>query len=207
MYPESGTDQWFALRVKSRHERVVSRALLHKGYDSFLPTYRWKNGRLGRRKEVELPLFPGYVFCRFQVLRRLPILMTPGIVHVVGIARAPVPVDDVEITSLQKAMQEKLAAEPSDFLQVGQRVRIVEGALSGVEGILLDFKNSLQLVLSITLLYRSVRVQIDRDCVETCVPVVHAASHRANGAVLPLWTNSEPSSYEYIQRSHNENTA
>jgi transcription antitermination factor NusG len=132
---------------------------------------------------VELPLFPGYVFCRFQVLRRLPILMTPGIVHVVGIGGVPAPIDEIEITSLQKAMQEKLAAQPTDFLQVGQRVRIVEGALSGVEGIVLDFKNSIQLVLSITLLQRSVRVEVDRDWVAAHAPAVGASPHVTNGAV------------------------
>jgi transcription antitermination factor NusG len=169
MLTDSGRDQWFALQVRGRHERLVSTMLTNKGYESFLPTYRnWEGSK--RRKHTESPLFPGYVFCRFDVVRRLPILVTPGVIHVVGIGRQPVAIDEIEMFSLVRIVDENLNAEPIDFLQVGERVRIVEGPLSGVEGILIEHKNSLQLILSVTLLGRSVRVEINRDRVVASIP-------------------------------------
>ena len=165
MQPKSETSQWFALRVRGRSEQGVSKVLFEKGYESFLPTYQSRRGQVDRAKQVDVPFFPGYVFCRFDVQRRLPILMTPGVLQIVGVGKAPLPVDEREITSLQKAAQHRLAAMPSEFLQVGQKVRIAAGALSGVEGILVECKNSFQLVLSVTLLRRSVRVEIHKDLV------------------------------------------
>jgi len=158
-------DQWFALRVKGRSEKAISNVLIDKGYPAFLPTYPFRNGRSLKKRLVDLPFFPGYVFCRFDVCRRLPILKTPGVIHIVSIGRAPAPVDDREIASLQKAIEHQLEAQPNEFLTVGSKVQIVQGALAGIEGILLEFKNSLQLVLSITLLCRSVRVEIPTDSV------------------------------------------
>src|SRR5262245_39467156 len=112
-------DQWFALRVKGRSEKVISNVLIDKGYPSFLPTYPSRNRRALNKPQVELPFFPGYVFCRFDVCRRLPILKTPGVLHIVSVGRAPAPVDDHEIVSLQKAIEHQLVAQPNDFLTVG----------------------------------------------------------------------------------------
>jgi transcription antitermination factor NusG len=158
-------EQWFALRVKGRSEKAISNVLADKGYTAFLPVYPSRSWRSSGPGRVELPLFPGYVFCRFDVNRRLPILKTPGVLYIVSVGRAPATVDDREIVSLQKAVEHRLVTGPSEFLQVGTKVRIVEGSLSGVEGILLEFKNSVQLILSISLLCRSVRVEVPRDCV------------------------------------------
>lgn len=158
-------DQWFALRVKGRSEKTISDILVHKGYTSFLPLYPCGNRRLHEARCNAQPLFPGYVFCRFDVHQRLPVLKTPGVLNIVSIGRAPAALDDREITSLQKAVEHRFVAGPSEFLPVGTRVRIIQGALSGVEGILLEFKNPVQLILSITLLCRSVRVEVPRHSV------------------------------------------
>ncbi len=120
---------WFALRVRSRHERIVASALCDKGNEVFLPLYRCERRWSDRIKELELPLFPGYLFCRFDILNRLPILVTPGILHIVGIGR------------------------------------IEGGPLAGVEGILVVKKTPLRLVVSVTLLQRSVAVEIDHGWV------------------------------------------
>src|SRR5712692_6534478 len=87
---------WFAIRVKSRHENVTAMALHRKGYEEFSPTYHTRNRWSDRDKELDLPLFPGYIFCRFNPLHRLPILTTPGIVSILGVGRIPLPVADDE---------------------------------------------------------------------------------------------------------------
>ena len=131
---------------------------------------------------MELPLFPGYVFCQFDRMNRLPILTVPGIVHIVGIGRSPMPVDDTEIASIQAAVKSGLPSQPWPFLEAGDKVRIERGPLSGVEGILLGFRGQQRLVLSITLLQRSVGVLVDTALVRmisrrNSAPAGFVASH------------------------------
>ena|SRR5579872_743172 len=159
------TQQWYALAVKPRHDKAVSRVLENKGYRTLVPLYRKRQRYMARVKETELPLFPGYVFCRFNCQSRLPILTTPGVVQILGVGRTPIPVDETEIASLQTALKLQLPVQPCPFLQTGQRVLIAEGALAGVVGIVMSVKQCLRLVLSITLLQRSVLLEIDRECV------------------------------------------
>jgi transcription antitermination factor NusG len=157
--------EWFALVVKPRFDKAVARALELKGYETLLPVYK-KYHRYGNRsKHFELPLFPGYVCCRFDAETRLSILTTPGVVRVLGNGNMPTAISASEINSLQTAIRAKLSIEPFPFVQAGQRVRITNGALAGVEGIVLGPKPKLRLVLSITLLQRSVLLEVDRDSV------------------------------------------
>jgi transcription antitermination factor NusG len=154
---------WFALHVRSRCEKAVSASLRSKGYEEFLPLYRSRNRWSDRVKDVDLPLFPGYVFCRFDPGRRLPILTTPGIVAIVGAGKTPEPVEPAELAAIQSLAQSGLPAIPWPYLKTGERVRIEHGALEGCEGILTAVKKELRVVLSVTLLQRSVAVEIDRD--------------------------------------------
>jgi transcription antitermination factor NusG len=163
MQPAEKIHPWYALRIRPQHEKVVARALRNKGYEEFLPLYRYKRRWSDRFKEIESPLFPGYVFCRFDVHNRLPILVTPGVVLIVGIGKIPLPVDDDEIAALQTVVKSGLQAQPWPFLKIGQRVRIERGSLEGVEGILVAIKRPYRLVISITLLQRSVAVEIEHD--------------------------------------------
>jgi transcription antitermination factor NusG len=139
--------------------------LENKGYETFLPLYQKRRRYSSRVKDSQLPLFPGYVFCRFNPLTRLPILTTPGVIQLVGSGRTAIPIDDREIISLQTALNIQVSTEPLPFLLKGQKVRITGGPLAGVEGIVLGIKQCLRLVLSITLLQRSVLVEVDRECV------------------------------------------
>lgn len=152
---------WFALSVKSRYEKIVANFLACKGYESFLPLYKARRQWSDRIKETEVPLFPGYLFCRFDIHNRLPILMIPGVQHVVGGAQLPRPIDDDEMNALQTVINTGLSRQPHPFLQVGDRVKIECGSLAGVEGILLQVKGRHRLVLSVSLLQRSVAVDID----------------------------------------------
>jgi len=163
---------WYALRVRPRFEKMVASALVSKGYEGFLPLYRHRSRWSDRIKEVLLPLFPGYLFCRFDVNKRLPILVTPGVLEVVGIAKQPYPVNEAEITALQSIVVSKLQAEPRSYLNIGTLVRIEIGPLAGVEGILTGKKGNRKLVVSVNLLQRSVAVEIDESWVVPVSPDV-----------------------------------
>jgi transcription antitermination factor NusG len=153
--------QWFALSVKPRFDKAVARTLETKGYETFLPLYRKQHRYGARSKDSDLPLFPGYVCCRFDVQNRLPILTTPGVLQILGAGNIPTALSNLELASLQIAIAAQLPVEPFPFVELGQRVRIDHGPLTGIEGIVVSLKQTLRLVLSITLLQRSVLVEID----------------------------------------------
>jgi transcription antitermination factor NusG len=157
--------QWFALQVRSRYEHIVATHLDGRGYERFLPLYKSRRRWSDRFKEIEQPLFQGYVFCRLDPFNRLPVLTTPGVTSIVGAGKIPIPIDDAEITSIQVAVRSGLRIEPWQFLQIGQRVRMNYGPLCGLEGILVDVRGRHHLMLSVTLLQRSIAVQVDRDWV------------------------------------------
>jgi transcription antitermination factor NusG len=157
---------WFAIRVKSQYEKITAVVLHNKGYEEFAPMYRSRRHWSDRVKELDLPLFPGYIFCRFDPLHRLPILTSPGIVSIIGVGRNPEPLDDDEITRIQAIVSSGALAYPWPFLRAGQKIAVTRGPLSGVEGFLVCSENQHRLVVSIQLLQRSVAVEIDRDCVQ-----------------------------------------
>ncbi len=154
---------WFAVHARSRYENLVFRCLAAKGYECFLPTYWCRRRWSDRVKELELPLFPGYFFCRFHLEDRLPVLRTPGLISIVGIAQNPVPVDEAEIEAVRKLVNSGLRHQPWPYVSIGQKVRIEYGSLWGLEGILRSFKGRHRIVVSVTLLQRSVAAEIDRS--------------------------------------------
>lgn len=158
-------ERWYALRVRSNHERVVQAALRHKGFDEFLPVYKKRSRWSDRVKEIEVPLFAGYVFSRFQAERRAPVLVIPGVVHVVGTAAGPLPVDNAELAAVRRFVESALPVMPWPYLNAGDTVVVERGALTGMQGILLRVKDSCRLVVSLSLLQRSVAVELDRDWV------------------------------------------
>lgn len=156
---------WYALQVRPRYEKTVASTLLSKGYEGFLPLYRHRSRWSDRVKEVLLPLFPGYLFCRLDINKRLPVLVTPGVIKVVGIAKAAYPVDEAEIKAIQSIVVSSLQIEPISYLNIGTRVRIELGPLTGMEGILTGKKGKRKLVVSVNLLLRSIAVEIDESWV------------------------------------------
>lgn len=156
---------WYAIRVKPKFEKVVAQSLLSKGMPSFLPTYRERRRWSDRVKLVEMPLFSGYVFCSLDVSRRLPVLQTPGVFHFVAFDGEPTPVDPDEIAALQQAVSAGAGVAPWPYLKEGQRVVVARGPMRGRSGILLKIRDEYRLIISITLLQRSVAVEIDREAV------------------------------------------
>ena len=173
--PSDGSLPWFALQVRTRHEIGIADYLNAKGYEQFLPLHKCRKRWSDRIKEVQTPLFPGYLFCRFDPQARLPILKTPGVVQIVGNGRSPLPVCDSEISALQTLVASGLPNQPWPFLHAGDKVQIQAGPLRGLEGVLVAFKGNCHLVLSVTLLQRSVAVEIDSALVS---PVRTPSSQR-----------------------------
>jgi transcription antitermination factor NusG len=173
--PEEGT-LWYALHVRTRFEKVVARNLQGKGYEEFLPLYKRVSRWSDRTKEIELPLFPGYVFCRFNPHDRLPVLTVPGVNAIVGIGKNLLPVQESEIDAVRTVLKSGAYCEPWPFLEVGQRVFVEYGPLAGTEGLVTMVKNSCRLVISVNMLQRSVAVEIDRDCLKPISKETHKNS-------------------------------
>ena len=165
MGPESLLEKfpWYGIRTRSNHERVAAVALKGKGYEPYLPLYRLNRRRQDVQIESEHLLFPGYVFCRFDVRKLLPILMSTGVISVLGFGKEPAAIPDEEIEAVRAVLRSGLPAEPCAYLREGQRVRVTHGSLDGVEGILLKRKNQFRMVISVTMLQRSISVEIDGD--------------------------------------------
>jgi transcription antitermination factor NusG len=180
MNPPQTIHSWYAVRVRSKFERVVSTALSGKGYDEYLPLYRSRRKWSDRSKDLDLPLFPGYLFCRLDVQIRLPILTTPGVISIVGIGKVPVAIPDREIDAVQALVRSGLHLQPWPQLVVGSRVVIEQGPLKGLEGVAMDVKKKYRLFVSVPLLQRSVSVEIDREWVRPISPA--AAPRRASSA-------------------------
>jgi transcription antitermination factor NusG len=172
---------WYALTVKPRHERTASRYLRDKGLEEFSPVYRVRRRWSDRWKELELCLFPGYVFCRFSYEERLQILGTPGITSVVGFAKSPSPVPDAEIAAIQTMVNSGRRLEPLPNLRIGEWVRIEEGCLNGLCGTLLHERGSWRVVVNVELLQRSVAVEIDRELVTRIHNNPQKHSHHSGG--------------------------
>jgi transcription antitermination factor NusG len=152
---------WFALSVVPRKEKAVAKALRAKGFQDFLPLYVVRRKWSDRVKEVELPLFPGYVFCRFDPLRRLSVLKVAAVLSILGSRHEPEVIPEAEIAALQTVCQSGLHAVPYPWMPVGSKVQIEAGPLSGIEGTFVEAKQA-RLILSISLLQRSVALEIDR---------------------------------------------
>jgi len=156
---------WFGIRTKSRFEKITAAALVHKGYQTYLPLCNRRRRWSDRVVEIQSPLFAGYVFCRFDPFRRLPIIITPGVVSIIGLGKDPAPIPDEEIEAIQTVQRSGLPAEPWPYLREGERIRIVRGSLEGVEGVLVKKKNQWRIIVSLSLLQRSVAVEVDREWV------------------------------------------
>jgi len=156
---------WYAIHVRSRHEKLASTILTQKGCEVFLPSFESRRRWSDRFVTVTMPLFPGYFFCKLDPAVRMPVTTTPGVVGIVGDRTGPCPVDPAELDAVRLLVESGLAAEPLPFLVAGQRVLVERGPLTGLEGVIMTVKNQCRLVVSVTLLNRSVATEIDRDWV------------------------------------------
>jgi len=168
--------RWFAVTVRPQHEKAVARHLGTVGLESFLPLYRTRRIWSDRLKELNLPLFPDYVFCRFVVRDRVTVLKIPGVRAVVGFGKEPTPVSDAEIAALKTMVASGVPVHPWPYLKIGDWVRIARGPLQGLEGILVQHKGSWRVVVSVHLLQRSVAAEVDRLSIWPAKPLSRSAS-------------------------------
>lgn len=134
---------WYALRTRSRHEKLVRDQLTGQGIEPLLPTVRRLSQWKDRKKEIEVPLFSGYCFVRFTSEQKLPVLKTVGVVDIVGGGHHPEPIPDAEIGALQTLMASVLPYDPHPYLHEGMSVEVIRGPLQGVRGILFARKSAI----------------------------------------------------------------
>ena len=184
--PKTGVDfgsklAWYALQVRSRKEQHVSSQIASRGLECLLPTYKSIRKWSDRTKELEQPLFPGYLFCRFDFQERRPLITIPGVLQIVGNGRTAIPVSDDEIAALRLAVSSEIPKQPWPYLEIGQRVRVNYGTLSGLEGILVNVKGNHRVVMSVSLLQRSVAMEVESGWLS---PIAEAAEAVTGQKVL-----------------------
>jgi len=152
---------WYAVYTNANHEKRVTQQLEKRSIEHLLPLYesvrRWKD----RRVRLQMPLFPGYVFVRLALRDRLQLLQVPGIVQLVSFSGRPAPLPEEDIRAIQNCLGHGRQVEPHPYMQAGRRVRVKNGPLQGLEGIILRRKNKTRFVLSFELIMRSVAVEIN----------------------------------------------
>jgi transcription antitermination factor NusG len=159
---------WFAVYTRSHHEKSIAKQLAYKGIDFYLPLYRTQHAWTHRRRvTLDLPLFPNYLFVQILQSERSRVLATEGVVMLVDRGDVISPVPDSEIERLRAELPLR-ASEPHSEVAVGQKGRIIAGALAGMEGIVLRHKGALRLILTIPLINRSVAVEVNADEVICC---------------------------------------
>lgn len=172
--------QWFAACTRSRHEKTVAEQLRGKGVEHFLPlghtVRRWQS----RMAEVDLPLFPGYVFVRIPLGERMQVLTVPGVAYLVASAGQPLPVPEEQLVTLRDRLAAGVLAEPHPYLAVGARVRVRRGPLADLEGVLLRKHGQSRLIVSVDMIQRSVAMHVDACDVE---PLTAPAALRPSVAV------------------------
>jgi transcription antitermination factor NusG len=154
---------WFGILVRAGGEKTTTLLLENAGYECFSPVSNCKPQWPDQAKGISPPLFPGYVFCRMNPHSRLHVLLTPGVVQIAGIGKNPIPIAEDEIAAIQRAEKSHLPTMPWPYLTIGQVARMEEGPLRGLTGIVVKIKFGFKLVLSVSLLQRSVAVEIDRN--------------------------------------------
>lgn len=153
--------RWFAIRTRSRHEKLVRDRLAAQGIEHLLPTVmrlsQWKD----RKKEIEVPLFSGYCFARFRWPDRLAVQTVSGVVGLVGGGQRPEPISDEEINAIRTLMDSTLKYDAHPYLHEGMGVEVIRGPLKGIRGILLRKDRRHRLVLSVHLIRQAAAVEID----------------------------------------------
>lgn len=154
---------WYALTVRHQHERQTEQSLKYKGWGTLVPTYRKRARWSDRTKDLECPLFSGYVLCHFPLEERIRVLDTPGVARIVGFGGVPAAIDEREIEEIQRVMASQLPVQPWPYLKAGDRVRVERGPLRGMEGTLLHSNDRLRFVIGVEMLQRSLAVEVEPD--------------------------------------------
>jgi len=182
MLPENGgrpsEAHWVAVYTVARHEKVIAQQFEERNIETFLPLYRSVHRWKDRKKEVELALFPSYVFVRISALRKLHVLQVPGVVNIVTFNGELAVLPEQEINALRNGLDNQLCAEPWPYLRVGKRVRVIRGPMAGAKGILSRKKDRYRVVISVDVLMRSIAVEVD----VTDLELIHSSRSQSSVA-------------------------
>lgn len=160
-YPDRAVDvRWYALSTRSRHEKLVRDRLAAIGVEPFLPMTRKLSQWSDRKVWTETPLFAGYCFARFSLVRTHPVVQTPGIVRIVG-SVMPEPIPDEEMAAIKTLVDSQRPTESQDYLTEGALVEVVRGPLAGLRGQLIRRSGQDCIVIRIHLIQQAVTVHID----------------------------------------------
>jgi transcriptional antiterminator NusG len=182
---------WFAVETRPRHEKKVAAGLGEKGIDHFLPLFPEKHQWSDRRRIVDIPVFPRYVFVRIEsaMSARVPVLQTRGVMSLVGNRGLGTVIPCVQIETVRNIITQVVPFSPRAFLDVGQRVRIRGGSLEGVEGILVAINGGQSLIVSVELIRRSLEIRIEGYRVERVYPSQYfsraSQNHASHSSLLP----------------------
>jgi transcription antitermination factor NusG len=155
---------WYALHVRSNHEHLVAEKLEYAGVEAFYP-HKSERSRDDRR-DVEKKFMPGYVFARFDLAEKTEIVAIPQVVNILGWGKHAVSIPDYEIDAVRKIISFPSDAEPCEFYAAGARVRVKWGPLAGLEGYVIRSQRKTQVVVSVTMLARSISAQVEADSLE-----------------------------------------
>ena len=159
--------RWYALRVRARAEQSVTFLLTLKRFECFVPGCREQRKYSDRMVHAQVSVFPGYVFCRFDLALRLEVLNTFGVQQIVGLGLRPESIDDEVIHALQLAFHRAEFVRPIEYVLKGEPIRVVRGPMAGTAGTFLRSKSGNRLVISVDLLQRAVALEIDSEAVIT----------------------------------------
>jgi transcription antitermination factor NusG len=179
---------WYALYVRCNQEKLVAGSLAGRGVEFFLPCYesvrQWKD----RRVKLTMPLFPGYVFVRGPLLERSLVLSVPNVVHLVGTSRGPSPISEREMRWVREGIEHG-CAQPHEYLKEGQRVLITEGAMRGVEGIMISRRNRSRIVVALDSILRAFVIEVEASQVK--VLPARKEDRPAAHTAAPAWRRSQ----------------
>jgi transcription antitermination factor NusG len=165
MTPQPIGPSWFALTVGPSHERRAERGLLNQGFEAYLPVYRVHRRWSDRIKNLDVVLFPSYIFCRFAYPDRLRVLSSPGVRSIVTTGRDPAPVDEEEISAVRFLLASGRPLLPWPYLRIGQKVVIRDGQFASLRGVIMRAKDGCRVVVSVEALSCSVAIEVDADLV------------------------------------------
>jgi transcription antitermination factor NusG len=159
--------KWFAVHTRSRHEKLVDKLLSNQDVESFLPLLHVHSQWKDRKKWVDKPLFPGYLFVRIDWEEMSTVRQTKGIVSIIGFEPGkPAPVPEKDVENIRKLVESKVKTDPYPYLKPGQEVSVRRGPLRGVTGTIVRKGRKSMLVISVPVLGRSVAVEINAEMVQ-----------------------------------------
>jgi transcription antitermination factor NusG len=170
---------WVAVQVKTGHESMVAQYFNFNGTEHFLPYSRAVHQWSDRKKMIQKPLFPGYLFCLYNDIRRAGIVKTPSVIRVIGFGMTPEAVDSRELEAIRRVATSELECRATDLLSEGDPVTIHSGPLKGLQGLVVEVRGpKCRFVVSVTILSRSVAVEVDSSS-------IYPVQNRQRNAVRP----------------------